>query len=131
MREANLISIFVKPLNDANIEYMVTGSVASILYGEPRMTHDIDLVIKISEKDVPSLAKMFPEEQFYCPPADVILSEISREVRGHFNIIHHQTGLKADLYPIGKDPLHKWAMDKRQKIKFDNDHIYVAPPELG
>ena len=129
MQEANLISIFVKPLNNANIEYMVTGSVASILYGEPRMTHDIDLVIKISENDVPSLAELFPEEQFYCPPSDIILSEISREVRGHFNIIHHQTGLKADLYPIGKDPLHKWAMDKRQKIKFDNDHIYVAPPE--
>jgi hypothetical protein len=129
MQEANLISIFVKPLNDANIEYMVTGSVASILYGEPRMTNDIDLVIKLSDKDALSIAELFPENQFYCPPADVILSEISREARGHFNIIHHQTALKADLYPIGKESLHKWAMGKRRKVKFDNNIICVAPPE--
>jgi hypothetical protein len=129
MPEASLISVFVKPLNQASIEYMVTGSVASILYGEPRMTHDIDLVIKLSEDDVSGLSRVFPNDQFYCPPTDVILSEISREVRGHFNLIHHQTGLKADLYPIGKDPLHQWAMGQRRTIEFDNDPIWVAPPE--
>ena len=129
MPEASLISVFVKPLNHANIQYMVTGSVASILYGEPRMTQDIDLVIKLSEKDVIGLSKVFPEGQFYCPPTDVILSEISREVRGHFNLIHHRTGLKADLYPIGKDPLHQWAMGQSRTIEFDNNEITVAPPE--
>jgi hypothetical protein len=129
MPEASLISVFVKPLNQANIEYMVTGSVASILYGEPRMTHDIDLVIKLSEDDVSGLSKVFPDEQFYSPPTDVVLSEIAREVRGHFNIIHHRTGLKADCYPVGKDPLHQWAMGQRRTIKFDNDEICVAPPE--
>ena len=129
MQEANLISIFVKPLNDAKIEYMVTGSVASILYGEPRMTHDIDLVIKLSDKNALCIAELFPEDKFYCPPVDVILSEIAREARGHFNIIHHQTALKADLYPVGKDLLHKWAMSKKRKMEFDNNEICVAPPE--
>jgi hypothetical protein len=129
MPEANLISIFIKPLNQANIKYMVTGSVASILYGEPRMTHDIDLVIKLSGKDVVGLSSVFPGDCFYCPPADVILSEISREARGHFNIIHHPTGLKADLYPVGKDPLHRWAMARRRTIDFDDDAIWLAPPE--
>jgi hypothetical protein len=129
MPEANLISIFVKPLNHADIEYMVTGSVASIVYGEPRMTHDIDLVIKLSDADVAGLSKVFPDDQFYCPPSDVILSETSREVRGHFNIIHHRTGLKADFYPVGTDPLHKWAMSQKRTIQFDNDEICVAPPE--
>ena len=129
MPEVSLISIFIKPLNAAHIEYMVTGSVASIVYGEPRMTHDIDLVIKLSEADAAGLENCFPSEQFYCPPADVILSEISREVRGHFNIIHHRTGLKADLYPVGTDPLHQWAMGLKRTIQFDNDKICVAPPE--
>ncbi len=129
MPEANLISVFVKPLNHAHIEYMVTGSVASIVYGEPRMTHDINLVIKLSESDVSNVPKMFPTDQFYCPPADVILSEISRETRGHFNLIHHRTGLKADCYPVGKDPLHRWAMARRRTIDYDGDQICVAPPE--
>ena len=129
MPEASLISIFVKPLNQANIEYMVTGSVASIIYGEPRMTHDIDLVIKLSKDDVSGLSDVFPDDQFYCPPADVVLSEISREARGHFNLIHHKTGLKADLYPVGKDPLHQWAMGQRRTIEFDSGSICLAPPE--
>jgi hypothetical protein len=129
MPEANLISVFVKPLNNAQIEYMVTGSVASIVYGEPRMTHDIDLVIRLSESDVNGLPKVFPGDQFYCPPADVILSEVSREARGHFNLIHHRTGLKADCYPVGKDPLHQWAMVRRRTIDYDGDQICVAPPE--
>jgi len=129
MQEVSLISVFVRPLNQAAIEYMVTGSVASILYGEPRMTHDIDLVIKLSEAEVGGLSEVFPGDQFYCPPSDVILSEIARDVRGHFNIIHHQTGLKADLYPVGKDPLHRWALCRSRRIDFDNDTICVAPPE--
>ena len=78
MQEANLISIFIKPLNIANIEYMITGSVASILYGEPRMTHDIDLVINLSEKDVLGIEKVFPSNQYYCPPEDLIFTEISK-----------------------------------------------------
>ena len=33
------------------------------------------------------------------------------------------------MYPTGKDSLHKWAMNKIRKIKFDNNIICVAPPE--
>lgn len=129
MQEANLISVFVKPLNKADIEYMVTGSVASILYGEPRMTHDIDLVIQLSQAVAGDLSSIFSGDDFYCPPSEIVLSEIAREARGHFNIIHHHTGLKADFYPVGKDPLHHWAMAQRHKIEFEHDKILIAPPE--
>ena len=45
MQQPDLLSLFVLPLEHSNFEYMVTGSVASTLYGEPRLTHDVDLVI--------------------------------------------------------------------------------------
>ena len=44
---------------------MVTGSVAVIVYGDPRMTHDIDLVVEISRKQIPAIIDAFPEEEFY------------------------------------------------------------------
>ncbi|MFC1677400.1 hypothetical protein ACFL3G_10120 [Planctomycetota bacterium] len=47
MHEADLLLYFLKPLSQARFEYMVTGSVASIIYGQPRMTHDIDLVLEL------------------------------------------------------------------------------------
>jgi hypothetical protein len=47
MQEAELFLVFIRPLNDLGIPYMVTGSVAAMLYGEPRLTHDVDLVLQI------------------------------------------------------------------------------------
>ena len=51
MQDHNIFFIFTSRLNNLNIRYMITGSVASIVYGEPRMTHDIDLVME-SEKHI-------------------------------------------------------------------------------
>jgi len=45
MQDHNLFGIYLNILNKNQIQYFVTGSVASIVYGEPRLTHDIDLII--------------------------------------------------------------------------------------
>ena len=38
-------ALFASSLNKADISYIITGAVASIIYGEPRLTHDLDLVV--------------------------------------------------------------------------------------
>jgi hypothetical protein len=50
MPEHDLFQVFISRLNTIDIRYMVTGAVASIIYGEPRLTHDIDLVVELSEE---------------------------------------------------------------------------------
>jgi predicted nucleotidyltransferase len=45
MSQSELLKKVVKTLEGAGIEYMATGSVASSMQGEPRSTHDIDLVV--------------------------------------------------------------------------------------
>jgi hypothetical protein len=45
MPEPDLIALFAQPLNQAGIRYLIGGSVAAMLYGEPRVTHDIDLTV--------------------------------------------------------------------------------------
>jgi len=86
MPDHSLFQIFISRLNELNIRYMVTGAVATIIYGEPRLTHDIDIVIEISGRDVNRIIDAFPSEEFYCPPEEVIRVESKRPVRGHFNI---------------------------------------------
>lgn len=108
---------------------MITGAVASIIYGEPRLTHDVDLVVEMTEEDTRNLVEAFPLDEFYCPPVDVIRLEIRRSLRGHFNLIHHETGFKADIYISGEDELHRWALAKRRRIKIEEETIWVAPPE--
>ena len=129
MQEHSLFYIFTSRLNDLNIRYMITGSVASIVYGEPRMTHDIDLVMELEYEDTGRFAGAFPIEIFYCPPVEIIKVELGRSFRGHFNLIHHETGFKADVYLRGRDPLHEWALNNREKIDFESGYIWVAPVE--
>ncbi len=52
-------------------------------------------------------AVALPAEEYYCPPLEVIDSERTRDQRGHFNLIHHETGFKADIYLVGSDELHR------------------------
>ena len=129
MQEDSIFFIFTSRLNNLNIRYMITGSVASIVYGEPRMTHDIDLVMELEYEDTERFAEAFPIETFYCPPAEVIKVELGRSFRGHFNLIHHETGFKADIYLRGRDPLHEWALSNRKKIDIEGEYIWVAPVE--
>ena len=129
MLEHNLFFIFTSRLNKLNIRYMITGSVASIVYGEPRMTHDIDLVVEIDFKDTERFAEAFPIDSFYCPPSEIIKVELGRSFRGHFNLIHHETGFKADVYLRGRDPLHEWALNNRKKIDIEGEYVWVAPVE--
>jgi hypothetical protein len=42
--EANLFLLFTSRFDELKIPYMVTGSVATILYGAIRLTHDVDIV---------------------------------------------------------------------------------------
>jgi len=108
---------------------MVTGAAAAIIYGEPRMTHDVDLVLDIEAKNLESFLNAFPLTEFYCPPREVIGVEIKRSRRGHFNLIHLKSGFKADIYLMGEDPLHRWAMEQRRSVEMGGEVIWVAPPE--
>jgi hypothetical protein len=129
MPELDLIELFVQPLNRLRIRYLVSGSIASMLYGEPRVTHDIDLVVFLRQENLLQLSKAYPPPEFYLPPADVMAIEIARERRGHFNIIHSNTGLKADFYTANRDELHAWAFSNARTYSINETSISLAPPE--
>lgn len=129
MPEANLFLMFTQRLNTLGVAYMVSGSVAVIIYGAPRLTHDVDLIVELDRGQIARLPDIFPPKEFYCPPSEVIAVEAAREQRGHFNIIHHETGFKADLYLSGRDPLHAWGLARARRLEVEGQVLAVAPPE--
>lgn len=130
MEQVEFFLIFTERLEQAGITYMATGSVASMLYGIPRFTHDIDLVIDVSPQQVKTLSDAFPLEDFYCPPDEVLQIECRRPHRGHFNVIHHETGFKADFYVHREDELQAWGLARRRRIEFTAEKgLWTAPPE--
>lgn len=130
MQQADLFLLFTAPLDSAQIPYMVSGAVASMVYGEPRLTNDVDIIVALAAARANDLDKLFPFSDFYCPPQEVIALEIRRPRRGHFNIIHHETGHKADIYTAGSDPLQAWGLQHRRAIEvIHGKSLWIAPPE--
>ncbi|MBU0560328.1 MAG: hypothetical protein KJ799_11800 [Bacteroidetes bacterium] len=129
MPELNLFQIFTTKLNKLNIQYMVTGSVASIVYGEPRLTHDIDIVLTLSLDKMDEFVNLFAINEFYCPPKEVLKIEILKENRGHCNLIHHETGFKADIYFSGNDEFQLWALNNTKNITLEGLNLPIAPVE--
>jgi len=73
----DLIGLFIEPLEGTAIPYMITGGVASVIYGDPRFTRDVDVVLELRLTDVPRLARAFPENDYCVPPSETLAEEAS------------------------------------------------------
>lgn len=128
MRDPDLIGLFVEPLDTVGISYMITGGVASVIYGDPRFTRDVDLVMELPPSEISTLQSAFGGA-YYVPPAEALEEEAARPEGGHFNVIHQETALRADVYLAGDDPLIAWAFDRRLRLSVSGAGIWVAPIE--
>jgi hypothetical protein len=120
---------FLEPLERLGLPYCVTGSVAASVYGEPRLTADIDIVLLLRAEDIAALRIAFPESLYYLPPDETLRIELARSTRGMFNLIHHASQFKADIYLAARDPLHAWALAQRRRIRLGEGGAWIAPPE--
>lgn len=124
------VALIAERLNSVGAAWMATGSIAAMSYGDYRVTNDIDIILTLPPAHAGKLAKAFPIEEFYCPPNDVIAAEAGRPERGHFNLIHHDTGFKVDLYFAKDDALTQWAFRHRHSVELEQVKIWIAPPEF-
>ncbi len=130
MDPLELFLLYTGRLDAAGLSYMATGSVACMLYGIPRFTHDLDLVLELPPEQARAFSALFPPAEFYCPPDEVIRIEANRPSRGHFNLIHHETGLKADIYLHQADELQTWGLTHRRRLDIPpSQGLWIAPPE--
>ena len=83
MPPADLLSLFVRPLNRLGWAYAVTGAVGSMFYAEPRFTNDIDVVVRIPAEGAAALRGEFHEPDFYSPSPEEISIEALRPTGGH------------------------------------------------
>jgi hypothetical protein len=88
-------------LEACGVLYLVGGSVASSLGGEPRTTLDVDMVVAMADMDVDRfLAALGPE--FYAD--DGAIRRAIRH-RSSVNLIHQPSAIKVDLFIAGGSPL--------------------------
>ncbi|MFN0196069.1 MAG: hypothetical protein ACKVT0_04945, partial [Planctomycetaceae bacterium] len=94
MGPSELLGVVAGFLEREQIPYFVTGSLATIAYGEPRFTIDIDMVVSLSAEKINLLCDTFQPPEFYISE-DAVRRAIKS--RRQFNIIHTTSGLKVDV----------------------------------
>ncbi|MBI5767680.1 MAG: hypothetical protein HZA93_07780 [Verrucomicrobia bacterium] len=118
---------FVEPLERASVPYAIVGSVASSIYGEPRATNDVDVLIQLPRTEAAKIARAFPDELFYVPPPEIIEIELSRSHGGHINVISLDSMMKADFYPVSAWEV-AWFADRRPR-DIAGRTLWFARPE--
>jgi hypothetical protein len=114
-------------LENLHIPYLVTGSVAAMAFGEPRMTNDIDIVAAVGYEHVGGLMAAFPEEEFYISE-DAIRDAVRHQTQ--FNIIHPASGMKIDIIIRKKTRFNDSRFSRIRRIKAgENFETNFAAPE--
>ena len=126
MTQAELLRYVVTILEAAPIEYMITGSIASSLQGEPRATHDLDVVVAIREVDVAAVLRAFPQPRFYVD-AEAIREAI--RTGGMFNVIDVTEGGKVDFWMLTEEPFDRSRFSRRVRERALGFEFHVSSPE--
>ena len=99
---------------------------ASSLQGEPRSTHDIDLVVDIKESAVKHLTAAFPLPDYYLDE-DLVREAIQN--RSMFNLMDVNEGDKVDFWMVTDDPFDRSRFSRKQIETVLGVRMAVSSPE--
>lgn len=130
--EAEVLKTIVFELESHDIPYMVVGSFATGLWGRPRSTHDVDVLIDVASEAASDFSTLFAQAlktNFY---ADAEFMRESIQRRSMFNVIHFDSSFKADVWILKEDEYEQVAFVRRVRRRFfgaDGFDAFVASPE--
>ena len=112
------------------VPYALVGSWGSGVYGEPRFTRDIDIVLDLNLAQLLQFCAAFPEDEFYLSEAAV---RDAVRTRFQFNVIHPGSGNKIDFILTRPDSWNVDQLTRRRRIELRHGQeafaAYVAAPE--
>ena len=123
--ELVVLKTVVQRLESAGIPYMLTGSIAANLYAQPRMTRDIDIIIKADTGQTDNLHSLFKDD-FYVDRGSI---EEAVKNRSMFNIIHNEKVVKLDLIIKKEGEYREAEFSRRARRKVDDIELFVVSAE--
>jgi hypothetical protein len=124
--EQSLLTRVSAALDAAGVEYMLSGSLASSLQGEPRATHDIDLVVDIRAADVSRIVAALSGPTVYLDEQAV--AEAVRR-RSMFNLLDSASGDKVDFWLLKDEPFDRERFARRLEVDALGLRLRVSTPE--
>jgi hypothetical protein len=127
VEQDELLRHVVDILEEQGLTYLLVGSLASGVYGEPRLTQDIDIVVELGPNQVARLCEAFPAPEYY------VSQQAAREAvaaAGQFNVIHPASGNKIDFMIARRDAWGRSQVGRRRQEQIlPGRSGYVAAPE--
>jgi hypothetical protein len=126
MSQQELLRKVVQTLDAVGIDYMITGSVVSSLQGEPRASHDIDVVVAIPGSTVSRLVASFPPPDYYLDEESL---RDAMRTGAMVNLIDVKGGDKVDFWPLTEEPFDLSRFARRYVEEFAGIKMMVTRPE--
>jgi hypothetical protein len=123
---AEVLRTITKLLEDAQIPYMIVGSFASMVHGEPRTTHALDIVIDPSSQALDRFLAGIDMDAFYVDQ-DVARDALSR--RSMFNVIDMHSAWKIDLVVRKDRPFSTEELSRRSPQRIVDVVVPTASAE--
>jgi hypothetical protein len=123
--ELEVLKVVVRRLNEAEIPYMISGSIAANYYTIPRMTRDIDIVIELRQDDIEKFVGLF-EDDFYVNK-EMIANEVSHQ--GMFNLIYNCYVIKIDFIIKKSSAFRKAEFANRKQVLIDQCPMWFVSAE--
>ena len=108
---------FTELLDRLGIQYLVGGSVASSVHGEPRSTNDIDILADIRPEHVAAFVEAVSPD--YYVSSSAVRKAV--EAEASFNVVHLTAIVKVDVFVAGSDEFDEERLRQRQRIDITED----------
>ena len=128
MEQIKLLQTIGKIFDKLNIPYFITGGMAVVVWGRPRFTADVDIVVELLPQNLEKLARelLQIDKDVYLDRR--IMQEALRK-RGEFNFFHPASGIKVDFWVLKGGPYSKEQLKRRVKKNVGERALYFSSAE--
>ncbi len=112
MEQDDVLRRAIDVLETQGVVYLLVGSLASGVYGEPRLTLDIDIVVDLKAGQVAALCAAFPPPDYY------VSEKAARDavaLARQFNVLHPTSGNKIDFMVARRDDWGRSQVARRRR----------------
>lgn len=125
MELENTLKKIAKILQKLRIPYLVTGGVAIVVWGRPRYTADIDIIIELKTEKVKQLVSILIKEGYV--DEDAIREALKN--KSEFNFIDNKTGLKVDFWILSSSAFDRSRLKRAVARKIFGQEVFFSSPE--